>query len=282
MSRRGIGVAILAWALVCVSVTAAVTSERGRRSTQSGSSAVEASRLRAAQYDLLRELRRGLSESPILDVRLGRPPEPFDASEDVRGIPNAAWIFYKIRGVDHVDYKRGKWQALVVSGLLRDLGASRGLPPLVGQSFTIVWPDGSEEYDAANTIFDAAEEPATGVTDDELARRAREGARGRGAQVLRTRISRLLGRPAPEFTVRADDPAGFMRNRDDNVWAITAAISGEHERALAEGAFIEVRDAAGRFVTVSGYSARLRQGTGASSPGFPSAGGGGPLTSSRD
>ena len=223
---------------------------------------------RDAQAELLAEIQRGFVDLRIAESRIGPPPEPYDASDDIRPIPGAVWIFYKIRASDHFAYKRGKWQALVTSGLLRDVSATRNLPPVVGHSFTIIWPDGSDQYDASSTLYKPEREPADRVDVTQLRELVRGGADKVRVKLVELRVSRPLGRLAPEVVVRSDDPRAFVSRLYDNVWDIVGTINGETGQPLTEGAYIETRDANGTLVDVSAYSTRTGQGTGATNPAY--------------
>jgi hypothetical protein len=222
------------------------------------------------QDDLLKQLLRGFTRGRIAEASIGVPPSPFDESEDVAAVPGPRWIVYKIRADDKFDYKRGKWQALVASGLMRDLSETSGLPPIVGHSFTILRPNGAEEYDAASTIFasSATGSPEARVDHEYLKDVVRGKAAEVAAKLVELRTEKPLDRSAPEVILSVDSPKAFAANLYNNIWEIVGPLNGERERPLTEGAYVEVRDTIGRLVAISAYSVRTAQGTGIVSPEY--------------
>src|SRR3954465_15999519 len=69
----------------------------------------------------------------IASARLGESPP---------GYAHGVWISYalKLHG-GHFDFRRGTWQAQIITGLLRDISRDRGWPAVVGYGISLVLPN---------------------------------------------------------------------------------------------------------------------------------------------
>lgn len=227
-----------------------------------------AARSQKEQNDLLTQILRGFVNSQIVEAKLSPPPPPYDESDDIEGIPSATWVSYKIEAKDMFAYKRGKWQALVASGLLRDMSTVRSLPPIVGHSFTMVSATGSERYDASATITGGGPSPAAGVPTAQLKELVKQAAPQVKAALADFRMNKPLGLWAPEVVLQTSDPQVFMGNLYNNIWDVVGSLNGESGTPLTEGAYVEVRDSSGKLLAVSAFAARTREGTGYVDPSF--------------
>jgi hypothetical protein len=220
------------------------------------------------QNDLLTQIRRGFVNSQIVEAELSPPPPPYDESDDIKGIAGATWVSYKIEAKDMFAYKRGKWQAMVASGLLRDISTVRSLPPIVGHSFTMVSATGSERYDASATITGGGSSPTAGVPTAQLKELVKQAAPQVKAALADFRMNKPLGLWAPEVVLQTSDPQIFMGNLYNNIWDVVGSLNGERGAPLTEGAYVEVRDSSGKLLAVSAFAARTREGTGYVDPSF--------------
>lgn len=211
---------------------------------------------------LLRQVQNGLHDSQVLEVRVGLPP---DADFEPQGAP---WLYIKVAASDQNDYVRGYWQALVVTGLVRDVAHGRGLFDLLGKTVTIVYPDGHEMRLASTVIDQPFIHPIVDAAPTATEQAVRRAAGETGAKVSTIRFSRPLGRVGPEIMLTTGDPRAFLAHRARRLGAIRRAAIGTSVDPRAEGAFIHVRDQAGKLVTVTAYSVRTGEGVGYTNPDF--------------
>ena len=82
-------------------------------------------------------------------------------------------------------------------------------------------------------------------------------------------LAAAIERYAPKIVVRAEQPDVFMADRNKNVATILRAVAGGNGKPLVEGAFLEVQDANGKWLTVSGYVVPTGSGVGYTNPTLP-------------
>jgi hypothetical protein len=105
--------------------------------------------------------------------------------------------------------------------------------------------------------------PAVKAGDTEIRSRAARGAEAADVELIRIRINRPLGWPAPEVVVRTNDQSRFLTERSENIFRIlNPVVEADDRKLLSEGAFVIVRDSAGKIVATAGYSVRTGMGVG--------------------
>jgi hypothetical protein len=250
-----IGIAILT---ACGSAPVASESDRAQSSTRNDMSR---STSMLQQDALLAEIVGGLRDSRLFDIRIGPPPEPFES-------PGSVWLSYTIDAEDQLDFLRGYWQALLVSGLFSERSAELGLPRLHGHAFTMRLRDGSLKPDSAGVIVRHHTGPTEPADAARLRALIRDGAVQVGLSLDQIQFTTPSGRLAPEIVATTSDPVAFLKNRHDRIWSLVRPVSRGDDRPRAEGSYVEVRDEAGDLVTISVYAARIAQGGSAVAPQY--------------
>ncbi|MDQ3823307.1 MAG: hypothetical protein M3321_08710 [Actinomycetota bacterium] len=210
------------------------------------------------QEALLRDVLRGIPRSQLRTVAIVNPPEEFEPAD-------ATWLEFGVAADDSVENVRGFWQALLVAGIFRDESAKRGLPFVAGKTITVVAQDGTVRDEAASVIDQPLTHEIEAVSDARMHDLVRAGAARAGVLGPEVAFTRPFGRTGVEIVVRTPDAPGFIRSRGQKLVELLGSLVNR-ETPRAEGAYLEVRDVAGRFVTVSAYSVRTGEGVGYSDP----------------
>jgi hypothetical protein len=216
----------------------------------------------ATQDETLQRILEGFPDLRISDARLGKPPTGY------AGSAGATWVYYKIRAATDPHYVEGHWQALVVSGLLRQISSTHDWPRVRGHSFAIVLPSGQERPDSSSVLGHAFTGTIARSSERALRMFLEASAASVGATVTRIRFARPLGRLAPEVTVEVHDAAAFIENQAQNIWAIVEPVNRGTDRPRAEGTLVHVRNGRGTWVAESGYAVRAASGVSVTNPAF--------------
>jgi hypothetical protein len=214
------------------------------------------------QQALLREILRGIPRAQIKDVALTSPPEDFEPAD-------ATWIAFEVVASDRAETVRGFWQALLIAGLFRDESASRSLPFVAGKTITVRAPDGTIRDEGISLIDQPTVHAIPSTPEAQVSKLLVSGAARAGVVLNRVAFAHPLGRVGAEATITTPKPGEFVRDRQVRLGELLSDFF-RPDQPLTEGFYVEVRDQAGKLVTVSAYSVRTGEGAGFTYPALMS------------
>jgi hypothetical protein len=122
---------------------------------------------------------------------------------------------------------------------------------------------GGKERPASASSIVLRPGPSAKTTAPVLRARSAQAAAAADVKLLRLRINRPLGWPAPELLVRTSDPRAFVAARAENLFRLLDPVTQADDGSLlSEGAFAKVVDERGRVVAIAGFSVRTGKGFG--------------------
>lgn len=259
--RRGLLIGAAAIAACAAATAAAITALASveRPSTRMPASSAQ---LFQTPEQLIAAILRGIPHTNVSRAEVGLAPASFGQPAGTN------WIDFQIRSSSSPAYVRGYWEATLVSGLVRDVGASKGWSIPAGQSFTRVLPDGRKRFDSAGLVVRPFEGDIDAASLAEIDTTVRDGAQQIGADVVSIAYLRPLGHLAPIIVLRVRRPVNFVRHEDQLVWDVVDALDRGAGKPRVEGTLVDVLDTRGRLISVSGFAVRTASGVGWSNPRF--------------
>lgn len=202
--------------------------------------------------------------SRIEQVEIGMPPGcPSDCPDPSQ--PDAAWITIRVAAESEGESVRSKWESLLLAGAFRHLSGAQGLPPVLGRSVTIVFPDGRTEDGGEVVISQPLEHDVAEESESSLTSQLESGSAAAETQILSLSFQEPI-RLAPLIDVSVSDP------RAVNWPEILGQIRGdlvEFKAPSAEGIYVGLHGADGKLVAASAYSVRTGEGVGWNDPAYP-------------
>ncbi len=211
------------------------------------------------QRALISEILRTLDATHFEAVAVTSPPEEFATGAD--------WLEIRVRADDPVENVFAHWQALLLAGLVRDLSVPRALPDILGKTITVVNSLGKQLETASTVIDQPNQHNIADLTPAQAEQRVRASATRAGLEVAKFRSFETPGGFVTEMLTMTNDAVTFSASRSIKLFNIIDALNNASTPA-GEGAYIEVRDSLGQFVTVSAYSVRTGEGVGYTNPAF--------------
>jgi hypothetical protein len=216
---------------------------------------------RRVQQAVLEEILRGFPGTKVTG-RVGAPTRDRRLRRHA-SFARSTWLYFKIRPRDSVEFVQQSWEADVAEGLLAGISRSRGWRPVTGQTITLVLPDGKERFESASIHGGAFRGGIAHATEPEAEESVCQSAASVGAAVRSVRFPKPLGRLAVEIVVITDRPETFATRPLANASEIIAPLRGR-----AEGAYLEVWAADGRWVAALGTSTRTASTVSTINPAF--------------
>jgi hypothetical protein len=217
---------------------------------------------RPAVSALLRQLVQALPHNRIESVRSAAPPARAQR-------PGRAWLYFVVRAANSYEFAHGYWEGEIVAALFQEASKQRGWRRMAGDTYWVQRPNGRRYYDGSGIVSTTFPRPPKGVSKRQLTDLLRSSASAAGCTLLGITFPKPLGRYAPKIVVRANQPSDFMADRNTNVATIMRSVAGGNGKPLVEGAFLEVQDANGKWLTVSGYVVPTGSGVGYTNPALP-------------
>jgi hypothetical protein len=183
------------------------------------------------------------------------------------GRRRVVWVHYDLRGASAVEQVRGRWQAIVATGLLRAVSRSRGWRPVVGHRFYVV-RNGRRRFDSESVVGNAFRGAIRHATEAETMRLLRTSSAQVGVALASVQLVRPLGRPAVEVVVEAPDPRAFAANAAERIWNLALPLNHGSRTPRAEGVYVVVRAPDRTWVAASGYGVRTAAGSSTINPAF--------------
>lgn len=200
-----------------------------------------------------------LSTAHFIAAEITSPPADFES--------DGAWLSIRVGADDPVESVFAQWQALLLAGLARDLTSTDESPRIIGKTITVVNRDGLIVEEAASVIDQAVSRHVGGLPPTAIERSVRAGANKIGLKVVKYREVPTPGASIVEVLASTDDAGHFLSSRGRNLSQLVGRLN-DNRAPAAEGSYVEVRDRAGNFVTVSAYSVRTGEGVGFSNPKY--------------
>ncbi|HEV8449968.1 MAG TPA: hypothetical protein VGQ45_00930 [Gaiellales bacterium] len=196
-----------------------------------------------AQRALLHTILEGISSRDVPEVTVGPPP-----GTSLMG-GGGTWLIFHFPG-DENRSQLGEWESWLVAGAFRDLSAARGLPAVRGDG-VVFHPDVGSGYER---LCCAAHHVTSAASRQTLTRRITEGIKRAGLTLISIRFAKPF-HLAPIVIAKTSDPDAKLGS-----WMPKSSPYGDDSNF--EGAFLEVRNRAGRVVFFVGHSTRTQTGIG--------------------
>jgi hypothetical protein len=195
-----------------------------------------------AQRTLLHTILEGIGSRDVPEVTVGPPP-----GTSLMG--GGTWLIFHFPGGENRS-QLGEWESWLVAGAFRDLSAARGLPAVRGDG-VVFHPDFGSGYErlccATHHVTSAASRQA-------LTRRITEGVKRAGLTLISIRFAKPF-HLAPIVMAKTSDPNAKLGS-----WMPRSSPYGDD--SAFEGAFLQVRNQAGKVVFFVGHSTRTQTGIG--------------------
>jgi hypothetical protein len=208
-----------------------------------------------AQTRELKRIVRGLPDLEIRRIIVRRPPRDYRRRGTI-------WLVYEINAGESVAFVHGRWQALLISGILRAQSRTRHWPAVRGDTWMMVLANGKKREDTEGLFGNAFRGTVHQASEDRITAIVQRTSQDAGVRLDGVRFAHPLGRSTPEISVITSDPQGFARNAAEEALTIERPLirPGPDGGPLVEGVYLYVKSAQGNWVYVSGYGVRLEAG----------------------